>query len=248
MRVALILLGLSCLGAASTAPPRDLSFEERVEAQRAIEKVYYAHQIDAALPFEQAVPRAVLEKKVRTSLKLSAALEELWHTPITRPMLEAELRRIVRGTQFPGRLEKLYAALGHDSFLIQETFARATLAGRLARSFFTADGRFRDGSGRPEPWDKWWARTRNQFDEARVEAVASDQAALMSASPQVSCVPADVWDNGTLDDVPDPRPNATAVWTGTVAIFWGGGDFEDINFYPPASYRTGGRYDPLTDT
>jgi len=38
----------------------------RVQAQEAIERVYYSHQIGAKRPFEQAVPRSVLEEKVRT--------------------------------------------------------------------------------------------------------------------------------------------------------------------------------------
>ena len=42
--------------AAGNASARDLSFEERVKAQQAIEKVYYTHQIDAKKPFEEAVP------------------------------------------------------------------------------------------------------------------------------------------------------------------------------------------------
>ena len=53
------------VGTLSTpALARDLSFEDRVRAQEAIERVYYAHQIGATKPFEQAVPRDVLEKKV----------------------------------------------------------------------------------------------------------------------------------------------------------------------------------------
>ena len=39
------------------AGPRQLTFQERVEAQQAIERVYYSHQIGAAKKwFEEAIP------------------------------------------------------------------------------------------------------------------------------------------------------------------------------------------------
>jgi hypothetical protein len=50
------------------AHARDLTFEERVRAQEAIERVCYSHQIGAEAPFEQAVPRTVIEQKVRPVL------------------------------------------------------------------------------------------------------------------------------------------------------------------------------------
>jgi hypothetical protein len=57
---------------------RLLSFEDRLACQEAIERVYYSHQIGATRPFEEAVPREVLERKVRTSLLQSVALEQYW--------------------------------------------------------------------------------------------------------------------------------------------------------------------------
>src|SRR5947199_1277801 len=88
------------------APParamaRDLSFEERVKAQEAIERVYYAHQIGATKPFETAVLRTVLERKVRTYLKESVALEKFWQAPVTADMLRKELERMTRLTRMP---------------------------------------------------------------------------------------------------------------------------------------------------
>ena len=41
---------------ASRIAARDLTFEDRIKAQEAIERVYYAHQIGATRPFEEAVP------------------------------------------------------------------------------------------------------------------------------------------------------------------------------------------------
>jgi hypothetical protein len=56
---------------------RELSFEDRVEAQRAIEHVHYSHQLGATKPFEQALPTELLESKVRRYLAQSQALEEV---------------------------------------------------------------------------------------------------------------------------------------------------------------------------
>ena len=56
---------------------RQLSFEQRVQAQAAIERVYYAHQVGATRPFEEAVPFSVLERKVRTYLKQSIVLDAI---------------------------------------------------------------------------------------------------------------------------------------------------------------------------
>lgn len=118
---------------------RELSVAERVEAQRAIERVYYAHQIGATLAFEEAVPQELLERKVETYLKLSVALERFWHTPVTAEALAAELKRIVESTRMPDRLDELFAALGRDSVLIQECVARPALVERLTHNFFAFD-------------------------------------------------------------------------------------------------------------
>ena len=127
---------------------RTLSFEERVAAQEAIERVYYSHLDGATRPFEEAVPRAVLEKKVRKYLRQSAALDEFWATPVTAEALEHELGRIARDTRFPERLWEIYRALGDDPFLLQECLARPALVNRMSRSFFATDTRIHIDSRR----------------------------------------------------------------------------------------------------
>ena len=93
-----------------------ITFEDRVEAQRQIERVYYAHRVGAKGSFEQAVPRELLERKVRDSLRQSVALERYWNTPITGDALRKEIQRIARNTRFPDRLREIYDALKNDSF------------------------------------------------------------------------------------------------------------------------------------
>ena len=123
-----------------TQTQRDhLTLEQRVQAQEAIERVYYSHQIDASRSFDEAVPRALLDRKVRAYLKESAALETYWKTPVTAEMLGRELERIAADTRMPDRLRQLYAALGNDPLLIQESLARPALVDRMARNFFAYD-------------------------------------------------------------------------------------------------------------
>ncbi len=118
-----------------------LTLEDRLEAQRAIERVYYAHQVGTTRPFDEAVSREALEKKVLTYLRQSVALARVWRVPVTADALRAEMERIARSTRFPDRLLEVYAALGNDPFLVQECLARATLVDRLSRSLFASDRR-----------------------------------------------------------------------------------------------------------
>ncbi len=236
------LVGAAAGGFAPAAPaslgtsPRDLTFDERVRAQEAIERVYYAHQTGATRPFEEAVPRAVLQTKVRAYLRRSVALDRFWHTPVTAEALDRETARIVANSRLPERLEEMYAALGGNAFLFQETIVRAALVERLTRRFAEHDERW---AGALDPAASWGeALAALDPDDATVVADPSEPAPLARAT--ASCIPDDTWNNGSLDDVPDNRTVHTAVWTGSVMIIWGGGMTN--------SYNTGGRYDPVTDS
>jgi N-acetylneuraminic acid mutarotase len=116
-----------------------LTFEDRVAAEAAIEGVSYRHQVGATKSFEDAVPRSVLDAKVRTYLQQSLALETFWRTPVTADALRRELERMVRESRMNDRLRELFAALGDDALLIEECLARATLVDRLTRNFFALD-------------------------------------------------------------------------------------------------------------
>ena len=129
-----------CVSSASSRP-RELTLQERIEAQRSIDRVYYQHQEGATQPFESAVPTSVLEKKVHTYLKQSAALEKFWRNPVDAQTLRDEWERIARESRLPDRLREIYAALGNDSFLIQECFVRPVLVERLTRKFLAFDPR-----------------------------------------------------------------------------------------------------------
>src|SRR5262245_22125463 len=109
LRTGALLAGACLLSPAAFA--LDLTFDQRVRAQEAIERVYLSHQTGNTRSFEDAVPRALLERKVRTYLKQSAALEHYWDTPITTTMLRAEVIRMQRGSRMPERLRELFTAL-----------------------------------------------------------------------------------------------------------------------------------------
>jgi hypothetical protein len=70
----------------------------------------------------------------------------------------------------------------------------------------------------------------------------SSTSLYMPPTPESACT--EGWDNGILDDLPGPRFDHSAVWTGSEMIVWGG------MYYHNGLYdllNTGGRYNPSTD-
>ena len=145
-RIAVVPFGLVAALALlpETSAGGELPFEQRVRAQEALARVSYSHQIGASRSFEQAVPRAIVESRVRTALQQSLALELWWRTPVTVEMLRAETARIASSTRMPYRLREYYAALGNDPVLVAECLARPILVDRLARSFYAWDRRLHE--------------------------------------------------------------------------------------------------------
>jgi hypothetical protein len=133
--------GLLFLGSLSISisQPRDLAFEERVRAQEAVERVYYQHLLGADRRFEEAAPRGLLEKKVRSYLKETEALSTYWGKAVTGDMLRGEMERMVRESRMPATLRELFAALDDDPFLVQECLVRPLLVKRLVRQAFASD-------------------------------------------------------------------------------------------------------------
>ena len=131
------------------AAERGVSFEQRVAAQRVLDRLRYSHQEGAARPFDEVHSRRLTEDRVRTQLAESVALEQFWRTPITAEMLQREMERIAESTLFPDRLVEIYAAFDHDPVLVQEALARPALVERMTRSFFATDERIH-GEARAE--------------------------------------------------------------------------------------------------
>jgi hypothetical protein len=228
-------------------PPEAIAavgFEARVRAQEAIERVYYDHQIGATKPFEEAVPRSLLEAKVLASLSKEAELARSFSISITVPMLERETNRIIQNSRMRDRLEALFSALHRDPVLIRDGLVRPLLVERLAAAA-APNARVDPTSvgATSDACDETWVPTNGTgAPSARAQHVAVWTGNVMI-----------VWSGGTgarydpaLDSWAPTSPTGapslttqTAVWTGSQMIVWGAN---------AVLTRAGGRYNPISDT
>jgi hypothetical protein len=129
-----------------------LSLADRIEAQRAIERVFHRHRIwPDANPqpkptFEASVPDALLREKVEDALRKSAVLEAVWGRALAGDDLQAELDRMAANTRQPDVLRELFDALGHDPTLLAECLSRPLLVDRVIRDAYASDPRIHDGA------------------------------------------------------------------------------------------------------
>ncbi|HKQ62081.1 MAG TPA: thrombospondin type 3 repeat-containing protein [Candidatus Polarisedimenticolaceae bacterium] len=130
------------------AAARELSLDDRVAAQRAIEQVLWSHRIwpgdnpSPRPPLSAILPDAELHARVEDYLAKARALEVLWNRPITGVELQGEMDRMAARTRDAATLRELFDALGNDPFVIAETLARQTLADRLIRQLYASDSRY----------------------------------------------------------------------------------------------------------
>jgi hypothetical protein len=142
---------------------RTLTFDDRLRAQEAIQRIDDRHPIDVAQ---------------------MAALEAYWKIVPTDEMLERELRRVAREITPPGRLLDIYAALDNDPFLIKECLARPAFVDRMSRDLFAFDPALHAGarteavelrrklvSGELNPWADYPGRTVFALAQRRTEGV-----------------------------------------------------------------------------
>ncbi len=241
--VALTILGFFT----STAyGARELSLDERVAAQTAVERVYWRHRIwpqdnpGPKPPLERGMTERAIRAKVETYLRESNALEKFWNRPIDAEQLQAEMERMGKETRDPAMLREIFDALGNDPFLIAECLARPTLADRMVRTYYATDERIhgnleRAGGEAEETPEAWLSRN----DSALGIEVAVPIGPYREVSIRESECADDTWSPGP--DSLGARISHTAVWTGSEMIVWGG-------FVPyPTNYEsTGGRYNPAT--
>jgi Kelch motif len=177
-----------------------------------------------------------IEKKVEGYLRNSQALEDYWQRPISADQLQAEMERMASHTKQPEVLRELFEAVGNDPFVIAECLARPVLAERLAAGTTVVAG-VSPASTKLFAADTA-ASTENRF-RATNRGVTSYTLPVI-ASPSGGCTD-DTWTPTTLINAPNVRSGHTAVWTGSEIIVWGGWD-------GTASFDTGGRYNPGTDS
>jgi hypothetical protein len=105
----------------------------------AVERVYYNHRSGPKPPFDQALPRATLERFVRDDWKKEAILARIYSVNITDEMVATEVRRISTTIREPEILLEIKAALGNDTNRFARTMARPLLVERLLREKFEND-------------------------------------------------------------------------------------------------------------
>jgi hypothetical protein len=209
-----------------------LSFAERVAYQRAIEDVYWRHRIwpkenpNPKPSLDAIMSQSQLENKVADYLRDSLALEGYGQS-ITAEQLQTEMDRMARNTKQPEVLRELFEALGNDPFVIAECLARSVLSERLLANFAHAK----------EPLDSALPRAEKQLPKLMTGASAKY---TLPTIPN-GCVD-NTWTATSTINAPDGRIGATAVWTGSEMIVWGGVDQSEVGL------DTGGIYNPSTDS
>ena len=119
------------------APP--LSFAERVDGARAVERARYAFVIGATKPFDDVYPRPVFEKKVRREMAEERVLSTQFGMNVTAPLLAKEYERIEKDTRAPDQWEAIRKALGNSRRKIEDVFCRPVLVDRALRARFAFD-------------------------------------------------------------------------------------------------------------
>src|ERR1051326_2007852 len=212
----------------------ELTFEQRVAYQRAIENVHWRHRIwpktrpDAKPPLDAVMTHAQLEKKVTDYVRKSRALEDYWQRPITAEQLQVEMNRMAKHTKQPEVLRELFAALGNDPLVVAECLARPILAERL----FTSAMAYRDVS---------WAVTQRTRSRKANRPFPGYILPTIATASNAGGTCNDAWGATSTINAPSARELHTAVWTGSEMIVWGGTNFSNY-------LNTGGRYNPGTDS
>lgn len=215
----------------SIAARHTFSLEERMTCQEAIEKVYYQHRIwprensELKPTFEAAVPEAVIARKVEDALAMSETLAKRFRTPITSADLQSELNRMAHESRDTKMLGELFAALDNDAERLAECLARPALAQSRLRAAY------REVASPHQLFDRWWEKARQEesnslteFSPPRVDyrlpLIGKDSACTDDTWSQLSQAP-------LAPHVPEAigpgRIDASAVWTGSEMIIWGGG-------------------------
>src|ERR1051326_3827286 len=212
----------------------ELTFEQRVAYQRAIENVHWRHRIwpktrpDAKPPLDAVMTHAQLEKKVTDYVRKSRALEDYWQRPITAEQLQVEMNRMAKHTKQPEVLRELFAALGNDPLVVAECLARPILAERL----FTSAMAYRDVS---------WAVTQRTRSRKANRPFPGYILPTIATASNAGGTCNDAWGATSTINAPSARELHTAVWTGSEMIVWGGTNFSNY-------LNTGGRYNPAPDS
>jgi hypothetical protein len=128
-------------------------------ARAAIERIYYSHRLGTSKPFEQAMPRELIEKLVRQDFHKKATLKKVYGVEISPAMIAAEAQRIESTTHAPEVLLEIKHALGDDPERFALSMARPIVVERTLRARFEND-------------DKIHALQRREAERARERLLA----------------------------------------------------------------------------
>lgn len=134
----------ACAQAVTDAPgPSD-----RLQCQAVLEDLRWSHTIwpesntTPKPPRAEQISDAQIGRKLEDSLRMEAALADLYRVSLDAAALQAELNHIAVNTKAPDRLREIYTALGNDPARIAECMVRPELAERRLREGYAHDARF----------------------------------------------------------------------------------------------------------
>lgn len=133
LRILLVAIFLPCALAAADV------LSESLDDRAAIERVYHNHRTGTKPPFEQAMPRAMLEQLAQGDRHKEVVLLKVYQVTVTPEMVEAEVRRIETTTRAPEMLAEIKQALGGDPARFARGMARPIVVERILRQRFEND-------------------------------------------------------------------------------------------------------------
>lgn len=184
--------------AASSASPA-LSFDQRVEAQEAIERVFWAKRIwprDNPGPkpkFEEVMSREEIVAKAQLAMDRAEALEGRRERLFTEDELDTEIARMTIHSGDPATLKALMDALNNDPVPLRECLAKPALV------------------------DLQEAKDQRLPEVEGDGGHASESLGPAEGTPGAP----DSWTTTSTVGVA-ARTNHSVVWTGTEMIVWGG--------------------------
>ena len=115
------------------------SVGELVDDRLAVERVYFAKQVGAKAPFEQAVSRSVIERRVQQELLKERVLKNVYRLEITPKLVADEVARIERSTMAGDMLAQIKLSLGNNAERFARSVAKPLVVDRVLRARFEAD-------------------------------------------------------------------------------------------------------------
>ncbi len=172
-RIAFVALAASLL--AFALPAFAASVGELIDDRLAVERVYYAKQVGAKIPFEQAVSRSVIERRVQQELLKERVLKQVYRLDITPKLVAEEVARIERSTMAGDMLAQIKLSLNNNPERFARSVAKPLVVDRVLRARFEADAAAQNGQ----------RQTAESLRALLLAAKPGERAALLKARPEV---------------------------------------------------------------